>query len=253
MMKINRLLLLSKNDIPFEEAQLIIHNPTLKEIAIIGEDAFFMGCEYLNFSKQFLKEQDKNRLKDFTDFEILMTIMKNNDIVIKQGKEAIEMVLALLFPEYQISFLPMSIMLSKDSERFLIDKENFENFRNIVSQMFCLNKTKSGAHKYNPGGVQAMELVKKFQERDKKLAKLKRQGKQDEGITIFSQYISILSVGLKKDINDLLQYTVYQLFEQLQRFKAKQNFDIYVQAKMAGAKDIQDVDNWMSDIHSDTL
>ncbi|MBR3673896.1 MAG: hypothetical protein IKN65_06430 [Clostridia bacterium] len=88
--------------------------------------------------------------------------MKNNDIVIKQGKEAIEMVLALLFPEYQISFLPMSIMLSKDSERFLIDKENFENFRNIVSQMFCLNKTKSGAHKYNPGGVQAMELVKKF-------------------------------------------------------------------------------------------
>lgn len=252
-MKINRLLLMSKNDIPFEQAQLIIHNPTLKEIAIIGEDVFFMGCEYLNFSKQFLKEQDKNRLKDFTDFEILMTIMKNNDIVIKQGKEAIEMVLALLFPEYQISFLPMSIMLSKDSERFLIDKENFENFRNIVSQMFCLNKTKSGAHKYNPGGVQAMELVKKFQERDKKLAKLKRQGKQDEGITIFSQYISILSVGLKKDINDLLQYTVYQLFEQLQRFKAKQNFDIYVQAKMAGAKDIQDVDNWMSDIHSDTL
>ncbi len=252
-MKINRLLLMSKNDIPFEEARLIIHNPTLKEIAIIGEDVFFMGCEYLNFSKQFLKEQDKNRLKDFTDFEILMTIMKNNDIVIKQGKEAIEMVLALLFPEYQISFLPMSIMLSKDSERFLIDKENFENFRNIVSQMFCLNKTKSGAHKYNPGGVQAMELVKKFQERDKKLAKLKRQGKQDEGITIFSQYISILSVGLKKDINDLLQYTVYQLFEQLQRFKAKQNFDIYVQAKMAGAKDIQDVDNWMSDIHSDTL
>lgn len=252
-MKINRLLLMSKNDIPFEQAQLIIHNPTLKEIAIIGEDVFFMGCEYLNFSKQFLKEQDKNRLKDFTDFEILMTIMKNNDIVIKQGKEAIEMVLALLFPEYQISFLPMSIMLSKDSERFLIDKENFENFRNIVSQMFCLNKTKSGAHKYNPGGVQAMELVKKFQERDKKLAKLKRQGKQDEGITIFSQYISILSVGLKKDINDLLQYTVYQLFEQLQRFKAKQNFDIYIQAKMAGAKDIQDVDNWMSDIHSDTL
>ena len=67
-MKINRLLLMSKNDIPFEQAQLIIHNPTLKEIAIIGEDVFFMGCEYLNFSKQFLKEQDKNRLKDFTDF-----------------------------------------------------------------------------------------------------------------------------------------------------------------------------------------
>lgn len=250
-MKINRLLLLSKNDIPFQEAQAVIHNPTLKEIAFLGEDIFFIGCEYLNFSKQNLKEQDKVRLKDFTDFEILMTIMKNNDIVIQQGKEAMEMVLELLFPGYSVSFLPMSIMLSKGEERFLLDKQNFDVFRNIVSQMFCLKKTKSGAHKYNPGGVQAMELVKKFEERDRKLAKLKRQGKQDQGITIFSQYISILSVGLKKDMNELLQYTVYQLFEQLQRFKMKQNFDMYFQAKMAGARDLQDVENWMSDIHSD--
>ena len=27
-------------------------------------------------------------------------------------------------------------------------------------------------------------------------------------------------------------------------------YDIYVQAKMAGAKDLEEVDNWMKDIHS---
>jgi len=48
---INDLLLLSGNDIPFVEAQISIHQPTLKEISFIGEDIFFIGCEFLNFSK----------------------------------------------------------------------------------------------------------------------------------------------------------------------------------------------------------
>jgi hypothetical protein len=45
----NNLLLLSGNDIPFTQAQTTIHQPKIKEIAYIGEDSFFTGCEYLNF------------------------------------------------------------------------------------------------------------------------------------------------------------------------------------------------------------
>ena len=41
---LNKLLLLSKSDIPFEQARLIIHQPTLKEISYIGESSFFSGC-----------------------------------------------------------------------------------------------------------------------------------------------------------------------------------------------------------------
>jgi hypothetical protein len=48
---LNKLLLISGNDIPFVEAGISIHQPTLKEIAYIGEEAFFSGCEFLNFSK----------------------------------------------------------------------------------------------------------------------------------------------------------------------------------------------------------
>jgi hypothetical protein len=60
-------------------------------------------------------------------------------------------------------------------------------------------------------------------------------------------YISILAIGLQKDKNVLLQYTVYQLFEEFHRFRMKESFDIYIQAKMAGAKDLEEVDNWMND------
>ena len=64
---INDLLLLSGNDIPFSEAQLIVHQPTLKEIAYIGEDSFFSGCEVLNFSKNLLPSKDRVNLENKTE------------------------------------------------------------------------------------------------------------------------------------------------------------------------------------------
>lgn len=56
---INELLLLSGNDIPLEKLNLLFHPPTVREIAYIGEDAFFTGCEVLRFSKENLSEEDK--------------------------------------------------------------------------------------------------------------------------------------------------------------------------------------------------
>lgn len=253
----NKLLLQTRNDIPFEQAQLIIHNPTIKEISYIGEKTFWMGCEYLDFSKDNLKQQDKVRLEHLSNFEILMTIMKNEDTTIKQLKVCLQMVLLLMFPDYKVNFLPNSILFSRKNEQGqieqkLLDKDNFESFRNIVSKMFCLAqvKNKNAGTKYNPKGAQAQALVNKFIEREKKLAKLKNRNKNNE-INILEEYISILAVGLHKSKNDLMQYTVYQLLDEFRRFKAKQDFDIYVSAKMAGAKDIEDIKHWMSDLSSE--
>lgn len=251
---INELLLLAGQDLPFEQAQLIIHPPSIKQIAFIGEKTFYSGCQYLNFSKKNLEEKDKNRLDDLTDFEVLMTIMRDKNIAVQQGKISMQLVLLLMFPDYNINFLPMSILLSKKTEqgveRHTIDKENFESFRNIVSKMFCLDYAQSDSDKYNPGGPQAEALVRKFKQRQKRLAKLKNNGKQQD-ISILLQYVSILAVGLHKDINELMQYTVYQLFDEFRRFKLKEQNDLYFQLKIAGAKNLDDVKNWMSDIHSE--
>jgi hypothetical protein len=35
-----------------------------------------------------------------------------------------------------------------------------------------------------------------------------------------------------------MQYTIFQLFDEYNRFRKKQDFDIYVRAKLAGAKDM---------------
>jgi len=38
-----RLALMCGTDIPFPQAQLVLHQPSLKEIALIGETVFFEG------------------------------------------------------------------------------------------------------------------------------------------------------------------------------------------------------------------
>ena len=255
---LDKLLLLSGNEIPFIQAQLTVHQPTLKEIAYIGEESFFVGCEYLNFSKNKLKEQDKNHLGSFSSFEILMTMIKEDNEVVKKYKTCMELVLLLLFPQYRIDFLPMSIMISKldeneKRENHLIDQNNFEEFQNIIKQIFCFKEIMKDDidEKYNPKGSQAQALVQKFKQRQKRLAKIKNQNKHQQlSTSIFSRYISILAVGEKKNINELLQYTVYQLFDEFYRFRMKQDFDLYAQAKMAGAKDLEEIENWMGEIHS---
>lgn len=258
-MQINPLLLISGNDIPFVSAQTVIHQPKMKEIGLIGQESFLQGCEYLNFSKNKLSEQDKIRLQHLDDFEILMTIIKDNDLKLQQVRTYIQLVLFLLFPDYAVSFLPMSIMISRKNqqgqiEKFFIEKSNFNQFKIIIQQMFCLNQIFKNdiSNKYNPGGPQAKALVQKFKKRQEYLAKQKSQG-QKQTISVFSNYISILSVGLKKDMNQLLGYTVYQLLDEFHRFRLKEDFDLYVKSKLAGAQDIEEVENWMGEIHSENL
>lgn len=241
----NELLLLSGNDIPFIEAQVTIHQPTIKEIAYIGEEAFFTGCELINFSKNILPEQDKVNLEDKTNFDILIAILRERNAVMQRNRNCVEMVLALIFPWYTIDITSDAIVLEKEEERHLINNDNFETFKTIFNMMFSFSKDKT--RDYNPSGEVAKRIAEKLKQRHQKLAELK-EGKQK--IDILSRYVSILAVGEHKDMNSLLNLSVYQLFDEFERFKLKMSYDIYFQAKMAGAKDLKEVEDWMKDIHS---
>lgn len=249
---INELTLLSGNDIPFTAAGVTIHPPTIKEIGYIGEEAFFTGCELINFSKDILDDKDKIRLEHLTNFEVLMSIMNDNNIALRKQKNCFLLVLTLLFPNYQIHLNVDNIELAVvDENDFLVErvyltKENYEEFKKVIKEIFCLSKGSSDD--YNPAGDLSRKIAEKLKERQRILAKQK--GEKQGKIAIFSRYISILAVGQQKDINSLMQYTVYQLFDEYQRFELKMQSDWYLQARLAGAKDLKEVEDWMKDIHS---
>ena len=249
---IDGLLLLTKNDIPFISAELSIHQPTLKEIGLIGEDAFFTGIQFLTIDKSSLQDLSPEDAKKINNFDIIMQLIKDSAPAAKFNKTCAESLLALMFPEYQVRFLPRMIAFVKDGQNCIINEKNFDEFQSIVKKMFCLDELGGGPQKqnYDPLNAQAARIVNKIMQGREKLAQQKAQQNGGQKVTILSRYISILAVGEQKDINALLQYSVYQLFDEFNRFSLKEQSDFYLQAKMAGAKDLQEVDNWMKDIHS---
>lgn len=245
------LLLLSGNDIPFPEAQVTIHQPTLKEIAYIGEEAFFLGCGFLDFSKNLLNERDKARLSNYNDFDIFMTVIRNKQADVQRSVECALSVLTLMFPLYEVSVRDNLIILKKDTEEHSINNKNFDQFKEILTTMFGLKMGKEAADKYNPSGDLAKRIADKFKKRQEQLNKLAQEELGDgKRIAILSRYASILAVGLQKDFNNLMQYTVYQLYDEFQRFQLKVQWDAYIQARMAGAKDLEEAENWMIDLQN---
>lgn len=247
---LDSLLLLSGNDIPFVKANLTIHNPTLKEIGYVGEENFLNGYQMLNVSKNFLPEKDKVNLGDISNFDILIAILRERNAVMQKNKACVFMVLSLLFPEYSIKVLNDGIALTKEDneeETRHISKENFEVFQSILKHMFEFDKD-SDTDDFNPDGQMAARIAAKLRKRHQKLAEAK--GGDAKKIDIISRYASILSIGLKIDLKEILNYTVYQLFDQVRRYELKTDYDMYVSAKMAGAQDIKDPEDWMKDIHS---
>ena len=178
-----------------------------------------------------------------------MSIINNKtDTTVKANIASAEIVLSLIFPQYQLMKMPTMLVLNKTiadgkKEQVLINNDNFEQFKNIVKTMFCLNFSTQAD--YNPANKLAEQIANKLRDRHKKLQKKVQDGQRS--ISILSRYISILTLGNHHTIPELMQYTVYQLFDEFQRFEKKYSYDVWFKAKLAGAKDLQDVDNWLSD------
>ena len=130
-----------------------------------------------------------------------------------------------------------------------IDNTNYDIFRDIIRKMFCLEELKaSSTTSYNPADERARKIAEKLSKRKNKGKEDNEESKMD---SLFDKYISILSVGLQKDKNSFSSYTIYQLLDEYNRFQAKISYEAYVQAKLAGAENLDEVDHWMNNnLHS---
>lgn len=244
---IDELLLLSGNDIPFLQAGISIHQPRLRQIAYITEEGFWPACELLKFDKEILIDQDKLNLSNMSNFNIIMIMMQEKNIESQKARVNVTSLLSLLFPTSEIHLGKETIQLynHQTEETHEINKDNFQVLKQILIDMFCLN----GDNKqYDPQGQLAKKIANQIKRGREKKAKL---APGNQKITILSRYVSILAVGEHKSINDLMDYTIYQLMDEFTRYQLKVGYDSYIQFKCAGATDMKDPEDWYKDIHND--
>ena len=236
-----RLALMTGVDIPIPELQVTIHQPTIKEISMIGEQDFFIGIQMLCIDKKMYIE-DENLLANTTNFQIFTAMLNEQQMADK--KQAVQQVLTLLFPQAKIIFTPRSILLNINQENIIIDEGNFEQLQDVLIQQFCLQG--SGQEQYNPKDKKAREIAQKLMKARQKVAKLKAT--ENSG-SMFTQYLSVLTIGTSLTLKDAMELTMYQLYDLIERYSMYLNWDIDIRSRVAGAKVDKPVENWMKQIH----
>ena len=238
-----RLSLMCGIDIPIPECQITIHQPRIKEIAYIGEEDFFSGIQCLCLNKTMFS-QDEIVLENTNNFQIFMMIMSEKEAAKK--KFAVQQVCTILFPQYKAVFTPRSFILMSESEQFIIDENNFEYLQETISDICCLKTGPMDQTAFNPANKKAKEIAEKLMRGRQRVAAQKGQS----NVSIFTQYLSILTIGLNSmSLNDIMNLTMFQLYDLIERYMLFVNWDMDVRCRLAGGKPENHPDNWMKNIH----
>lgn len=239
-----RLTLMCGIDYPVPECQLTIHQPKIKEIAFIGESDFFSGIQCLCLNKtMFVK--DESLLENTNNFQIFMMIMSEKETVEK--RLAVQQVCTLLFPKQKIMFTPRSIVFTQEGQQpVMIDETNFEFLQAAITDICCLKTGPMDQQSFNPANAQAREIAEKLMRGRQRVAAQKGEA----NLSIFSQYLSILTVGLgSMSMQNAMELTMFQLYDLIERYMLYINWDMDIRCRLAGGKPESQPDNWMKNIH----
>lgn len=237
-----RLALMAGTDIPVPECQLIVHQPTITEISFVGEENFFVGVQTLCLNKTMFI-QDESVLEQVNNFQIFMTVI--NDKSTADKKEAVKQVLKLILPKYQVMMTPKSIVVNEEGASHMIDEDNFEAFQEVLKLIFCAKTGPMNQQAFNPANAKAKEIADKLMRGRQRVA----QQKGELNVSVFSQYLSILTIGLHIPITELLKTTMFQLYDLMERYTLYINWDIDIRSRLAGGKPENQPENWMKNIH----
>lgn len=254
MYKLDQLKLMTGVDIFIPEFKVKIHQPTIREIALLGEERFFYCLNCLTINKESVIEklseniQDENKKKTLNDLDEI-TILRGYFAKDSNLRLEFENLCSLLIQDYEVQILPNKIMFESYKPdifpSFEVSNEFFIELMNITQQIFRLERVLESSS-FNPKGKLAEKIASKMQKSREKVQQLNGNEQENKG-SVFAYYLSILGIGSNALTIDILQnLTIYQLYDQLERFNLYSQYDQGVKSALAGAK--VDIVDWLKKI-----
>ena len=151
----------------------------------------------------------------------------------------------VIFPKYKVLCTPNSIVFTEEGGSHLIDENNFEKFQDALRLVFCSQNGPMDQQAFNPADAKAKEIADKLMRGRQRVAAQKGEG----NTSIFSRYLSILTIGNRMDLNNLIHYTMYQIYDIMERYSLYMNWDIDLRCRLAGGSPDSHPDDWMKNIH----
>lgn len=239
-------------DIPIPALQTSIHQPSIREISLLGEEQYFAALQMLCFNKQIIiaaNPQGSFALNNMNNFEIFMTLISDPEIKnVTEKRNMILSMFTLLFPSYNAQFLPHSIYFNDPATKhhFTLDENNFDALQLVLNQIGGMNNSTGGQNaNFNPANDKAAQIAAKLMKGRQRAAEAKR-----ENGSVLARYVSILTIGLNSmSLDKCLNLTVYQLYDLIERYGLYISWDLDIRSRLAGGKPDSKPDDWMKNIH----
>lgn len=244
-------LLLSGGQVVIPEIGIFITQPTIKQICQFGEMDFLQGLQLLTKMDELIKDvQSGNKeLAKLDSFQVLMIVLQNQP----ELEEIIVKFFALICPDYELKFSNNTIDFYIPEDPVVKGKlhsYNVQDFGEAVNEIFMPYQD-DGNVGFNPADAAAERIAKKLQEARDRLKR--KNSSSGDSSSIFGMYASVLSIGTGIDINTVFGYTPFQLYDSINRYWLKVQYDLYQRIATTPMMDVSKLDepkHWAKNIYA---
>ena len=252
-----------------KSCNIIIQPPKVKDVLIFGESTFFTLVEMLSDPEKLFNQviEEHPEFAGTAPFQMLIEFLQHPES--HELQSDLLNFLYFICPDYDkvqidkagIKFLQFDEDQNKDVIKGMVNQFSCEGFGTTLKELFSIeNAVSNDKFDYNidKNNAKAVALVKQFEEGRKKVERLKRKNRdeEDSNRSILANIASILSVALNQTPDNILNLTLFQMFNIFHRWLLKRQYDIYEQGVLLNpwaSKDDIDEDSvpkeWTQDFY----
>lgn len=269
MVQLNELTKLSGIDIFLPHSGLWFSQPTMKEMALIGEDTFFSVLAFFKASldkEKFIDaqlqevEEEKRPMKKVelgytfdTEYKVFCAIIDGHHM----NQFFLNSFLTLIFADIRkVDWfqetqkrhgLKISVVdrVSKEPREIIFNNELFLELAGILGDLFSTDS--ESKEDFNPVGTAAQAIAEKMRiAREKRAMNSgQQQGKKDN---VIATIISVFSTLSGHTINEILDMTFYQLLTQYNRAYKLEAYRAQIALGAMGGIDPDTLPDWDADL-----
>lgn len=232
-------------DIPIPELEMTLHQPSIAELSYLGTDEDIFSTIKFITSDKTKYFQNAPLPQQITNFQIFSIILQEENS--RKLKNNTFSLLFILFPNYKFMFSPSGGLIANNAETnhsVIIDDSNFDVLQEKISDTFQVSKLFMSEDNYNPVNQKAREIAEKIKRGKQRIAAQKGSSQE----SLLGRYISILSVGLNINPQEICEWTLPVLYEVFERYNLYLKWDIDLKVRLAGGSPDNPADDWMKDI-----
>lgn len=249
-------LYLSGGQVRIQSCGIFVVQPKIRDIEQFGEEDFMAAVTLFSDIHSFAENirTGDSVLKDMPDFQILIEVLRDT----KSPTRRLFNVLAqLCFPTLSFSLGKNSIDFKSEEDVMvgLLNPFNYDDFAATIDELFLPKKKQDVEYHIDENNKLSRQLLAKIKRNRERLEKaMSNKEGGNEKISIFALYTSILSVGMRIDINVLYGYTPFQLYDAFERYMLKQSndkFETLMTIPFADTSKLQDnaPESWIKNLY----